>query len=72
LINKGFDQLRGERRSSDFSERRIEMQPNVAVRLPVAMPLLSFLILEIKAQKIADRRIRRGDLPIVDLLAALV
>jgi hypothetical protein len=72
LINEGFDHLRGERRISDFSKSRLEVQPNIAIRLLVAVPFLSFLIVEVKVQKIADRRIRRGNLSIVDLLPTLV
>lgn len=72
LINEGLYHLRGKGRSSDFSKGRIKVQPNIAIRLLVAVPFLPFLILEVKAQKIADCRIRRGNLPIIDLLAALV
>ena len=59
-------------RSFELSKCRLEVEPDVAIRLFVAMSALPLLILEVKAEKIADRCIRRGDLPVVDLLATLV
>jgi hypothetical protein len=48
------------------------VEPDIAIRLFVAMSALPLLILQVKAQKIADCCICRGDLPVVDLLATLV
>jgi hypothetical protein len=48
------------------------VEPDVAIRLFVAMSALPLLILQVKTQKIAHGCICRGDLPVVDLLATLV
>jgi hypothetical protein len=50
----------------------VERELRKVLRPVNCAPDLPLLILQVKAQKIADRCIRRGDLPVVDLFATLV